>query len=186
MPACILLDDSVDILYDFKCVSLCKCVTVHKPVKPASVQHMAVWWLISAHWSLLICLTQCSHSPLPPHVTSLSTFYSQHTQEEEQSFCFLRSTCSSFQPSLLSISSSLTKSLFLLDTAENHMVCDIIRAGSRERGMVEQWERLVCQVSLQWCQQKSTLGGPLGGENRAGWKPYPFFSNFTPTWIIRD
>lgn len=130
------------------CVSLHTCVFVCWPVQWPSVQHMAVRCMVSAPWSLLISLTQCSHSPLatpsppPPPVLSLSTFHSQHThthkgKSEPFVFC-VRPAPRSSPPPFLSFSSPLTKSLFRLDTAENHMVCDIIRAGSRERGMVEQ------------------------------------------------
>lgn len=52
-------------------------------------------------------------------------------------------------PPFLSFSSPLTKSLFRLHSAENHMECDITRAGSRERGNGRAGERLACQVSVR-------------------------------------
>lgn len=75
-----------------------------------------------------------------------------------------------FSP-FLSFSSPLTKSLFRLDTAENHMVCDIIRAGSRERGMVEQgrdWlARSLCSdVSRKALWEARWEGGGGGEQSR--------------------
>lgn len=61
---------------------LSKYVFVCRPVHWASVQHMAVRYMVSAPWSLLISLTQCSRSPSRPLTSSpLSTFHSQaHTR----------------------------------------------------------------------------------------------------------
>lgn len=126
------------------CVSLSACVC--RPVQQASVQHMAVRCTVSAPWSLLISLTQCSRSPLalspPPPPLPLYLPLTVHTRGRANLlfFCVRPAPCSSPPPflSFSSLSLSLTKSLFRLDTAENHMVCDIIRAGCRERGMVEQ------------------------------------------------
>lgn len=127
----------------FKCVYLCKYVFAWRPGHWASVQHMAVRCMVSAPWSLLISLTQRSRSP-PPRLPFLPLLHLPHTahththkgKSEPFVFCVRPAPCSSSPPSL-SFSSPLTKSLFRLDTAENHMACDIIRAGSRERGMVE-------------------------------------------------
>lgn len=99
-------------------------------------------WLSDA-WSLLPGLSSfASHSaavplspPNPP--LSLSTSLTHKGKSEPFVFC-VRPAPHFGPPPFLPFSSPLTKSLFRLDTAENHMVCDIIRAGSRERGMVEQ------------------------------------------------
>lgn len=176
----------------FKSVYPCKNAFVCRPVQSSSVQHMAIWCTVSAPCSLLICLTHCSRypfapftnappSPPPPLLVQLPL--AAHTRGRAN----LLFSASNLPPPLrrlphfippppfLSFSSPLTKSLFRLHSAENHMECDITRAGSRERGNGRAGERLACQVSVRWCQQKSTLGGPLGGDSRAGWKLYPFF-----------
>lgn len=127
----------------FNC--LCKCVC-------ARASPICVCAAHGAHSLLLALSSFASHSaaanpPAPQRV--LSTF---HSQEEEQSFCFPPPTHSPLQPySFAQLLSALTKSLFRLDTAENHMACDITGAGSEERGMVEGWGglRLACQVSVQ-------------------------------------
>lgn len=64
--SCLLLDYNV-VMTLFQCVYLCKYVFVCRPLQSASAQHMAVWCMVSAPWSLLICLTQCSRSPLNPY-----------------------------------------------------------------------------------------------------------------------
>lgn len=76
------------------------------------------------------------------------------------------------------------------------MARDITGAGSEERGgNGREWggvggggaggdwlARSLCgDVS-----RKALWEARWGGESRAGWKLYPFLSDFTPTWIIRD
>lgn len=87
-------------------------------------------------------------TPPPPLLSSASNFHSSH-KEGERTFCFLRPTCPPRYGLHPSTSSSQAKSLFRLRSAENHMECDITRAGSWERGMAERGERLACQVSLR-------------------------------------
>lgn len=109
----------------FNCV--CERVCARgEAAQPASVQHMA----LAAPRSLLIRLTRCSRHP-PRRL--LSTF---HSREGERSFCFSApATRLLLQPdSFAHLLSPLTKSLFRLDAAENHMACDITGAGSEEKG----------------------------------------------------
>lgn len=79
------------------------------------------------------------------------------------------------------------------------MACDITGAGSEERGMVESgvasaggggwWRWGGDWLARSLCgdvSRKALWEARWGGESRAGWKLYPFLSDFTPTWIIRD
>lgn len=176
----------------FKCVYLCTCVFVRRPVQWPSVQHMAVRCMVSAPWSLLISLTQCSHSPLapspPPPSSPSPTFHSQHTHKgKSEPFVFcVRPAPHSSPPPFLSFSSPLTKSLFRLDTAENHMVCDIIRAGSRERGMVEQGRDWLARSLCSDVSRKALWEARWGVRaEQVGNFIFFFYYYFTPTWIIR-
>ena len=144
--------------------------------------------LYSTWRSLLLALSSfTSHSAVVPPPWFFSTF---HSQEEERSFCFPPPTRSPLQAySFAHLLSPLTKSLFRLDAAENHMACDITGAGSEERGMVEGWGGGWGWLARSLCSdvsRKALWEARWGGESRAGWKLYPFLSNFTPTWIIRD
>lgn len=79
-------------------------------------------------------------SPPTPPPTSLADSSPPSTRGRERgAFVFPRlppARCSS-PDSFAHLLSPLTKSLFRLDAAENHMACDITGAGSEERGMVE-------------------------------------------------
>lgn len=153
-------------------------------------------WLSDA-WSLLPGLCSlASHSaaiPLSPlHLLlSLFSFHSSYTYCKGKSkpfvFC-IRPAPHSSPPPFLSFSSPLTKSLFRLDTAENHMVCDIIRAGSRERGMVEQGRDWLARSLCSYVRRKALWEAPSGvrAEQVGNFILFFFMSNFNPTWIIRD
>lgn len=151
----------------------------------ASVQHMA----LAAPRSLLICLTQCA-PPTPPPLRPLHLPLGGGRAEL---FVFPPPSRSPPRPdSFVPFSfSPLTKSLFRLDAAENHMACDITGAGSEKRGMVEGggvggWRDWLARSLCSDVSRKALWEARWGGESRAGWKPYPFLSDFTPTWIIRD
>lgn len=164
---------------------------VCRPVRWASVQHMVVRCMVSAPWSLLISLTQSSHSPLapstpPPSSPSLPSTHSAHKGKSESFVFCVRPAPRSSTPPFLSFSSPLTKSLFRLDTAENHMVCDIIRAGSRERGMVEQGRDCLARSLCSDVSRKALWEARWGVRaEQVGNFIFFFSSDFTPTWIIR-
>lgn len=152
--------------------------------RPAPVRHMA----LAAPHSLLICLAQLNPPPVhpPPRVPLHLPVAGGRAP--------LLFPASAASPLSLSFLSPLTKSLFRLDAAENHMACDITGAGSEERGMVESGVVSAGGGGRDWLarslcgdvSRKALWEARWGGESRAGWKLYPFLSDFTPTWIIRD
>lgn len=150
-------------------------------------------WLSDA-WSLLPGLSSlASHSaaiPLsPPHLLPpLPSTRSTHKGKSEPFVFCVRPAPRSSPPPFLSFSSPLTKSLFRLDTAENHMVCDIIRAGSRERGMVEQGRDWLARSLCSDVSRKALWEAHWGVRAKQVGNCvffFFFFPDFTPTWIIR-
>lgn len=132
------------------------------------------------------------HTVQPPPPTHLPAFLSPLPVAGGRAP--LSFSASAAAPLSLSFRSPLTKSLCRLDAAENHMACDITGAGSEERGMVESGVASAGGGGGDWLarslcgdvSRKALWEARWGGESRAGWKLYPFLSDFTPTWIIRD
>lgn len=150
-------------------------------VKWVSVLHVAVLCMVSAPWSLLISLPRCSHSIPSSSFSSLPN--ALHTRGKSKPFVFcVGPVPRSNPPPFLSSLFSLTKSLFRLDTAENHMVCVTSSGQEAGRGgMVEQGRDRLAK-SLCSDVSRKALWEATGGESRAG---LHFFKDFTPTWIIR-
>lgn len=151
-----------------------------------SGQQMAVRFMVSALQSFLISLTQNKHFPSfppPPHPSISSA-----TKGKSETLVLL---CSRLCPPpsprpFLCFSSPLTKSLFRVDTAENHMECDITMAGSSTKAMIQQWRDWSVRSLRSEVIRKALWEAHREGESREEWFFSSFFFRFIPTWIIRE
>lgn len=124
--------------------------------------------------------------PLLSRFLSLPSTHSAHRGKSKPFVFCVQPVHSSSPPPFFSFSPPLTKSLFRLDTAENHMVCDIIRAGSREKGMIELGRDWLARSLCSDISRKALLEARWGVKaEQVGIYSFLFFKDFTPTWIIR-